>query len=117
MTFTGDLMADIATVLKNYDDVLVDGGGCEISVDTGKECYTVEMDDFDWDGEADETPVNPCRKSRSVKNHADILYVVLYVLGQEPHRSRSKGLTTDGDHKSCEAILTYEGNDIIIKVY
>ncbi len=112
-----DLMADIASALKTYDNVLVDGGGFEISVDTGSEYYTVEMDDFDWDGEADETPVDPCSKPRSVKDHTDILEVIRYVLGQEPHRSRSKGLTTDGDHKSCEAILTYEGNDIVIKVH
>lgn len=87
-----------------------DGDRFEVTPVGGNK-YTVKIDEADVEpdeGVGVSLPDLRTRAVPAVKNHVDILDVCLHALKASDYAKHLEGVTTDGDHRDCEAIFYTE---------
>lgn len=116
----GQLAKDIADALEaRHDGQAVSFDDGTISVSIGPNAYDILIEEFDEDEDdpIDDGPIPDYEECQGgVTDHTTLLDAVRAFLAHGVHRDHVRGLTTDGDHKDCEAIFKYDDLALVIKI-
>ena len=108
-TLTYDLIR-ANTKLKPFIDV------CDIAVEVGETALWFRIEEYpDKNPEDfDDEPFDDYPKPAAIKDHADLLDIGLHGLSLF-FKDEVRGLTVDGDNKSCEAIFLWGDQPYIMR--
>lgn len=86
-----------------------------VGLDCGNYAVVVDHADVDEQPAAIGLADKPLYAGR-VNDHVDLLTTCVDALRKSPYRERIRDLTTDGDHKDCEAIFHLDGVWYVIRI-
>jgi hypothetical protein len=114
------MLRDLATQLAGRisADVVLEDDVIFVTLTNGNG-YQVYLDGFEEepDDPFEDTPLqHHDEPPAELTDHMHVLEAILYCLGQLPSADAIRGLTSDGDHKDCEAIFKLAGDPVVLKI-